>query len=146
MRVANRFAIAVHVLAILGQELGGDNRSEWIAGSVGVNPVVVRNILGRLRRAGLVHTHRGVVGALLARPLDQITLLDVYRAVEDDGEMFGIHPRPNPRCPVGAAIQGTLERVFHEAQEAMEARLAATTMDRIIEDMNTNATAATAAV
>ncbi len=144
MRTANRFAIAVHVLSILGQELGGDSSpespdrpgsSEWIAGSVGVNPVVVRNVIGMLRRAGLVATRRGVSGARITRPLGQITLLDVYRAVEDDGAVFSIHPRPNPKCPIGASIQGTLEKVFGEAQAAMESRLAGVTMDEVLHEL-----------
>lgn len=109
----------------------GAPTSEWMAGSIGVNAVIVRNIAGQLRRAGLVTARQGVAGTSLAKPLEQISLLDVYRAVEVDGELFAIHPRPNPDCPVGANIQSSLEDVFHEAQEAMEARLAATSVREI---------------
>jgi DNA-binding IscR family transcriptional regulator len=55
-----------------------------MAGSIGVNPVVVRNVTGMLKRAGLVRTQQGVAGTWLARPLSKVTLLDVYRAVEDE--------------------------------------------------------------
>jgi DNA-binding IscR family transcriptional regulator len=136
MRVASRFAIGVHVLSLLGTDPESDNTSEWMASSIGVNPVVVRNVTGMLRRAGLVTTRQGVAGAHLARPLAEITLLDVYRAVEAvDDELFAVHPSPNPECPVGAGIQATLERAFGEAQRAMEARLASTTMGEIIRDL-----------
>src|SRR5579884_4267870 len=98
MRIATRFSIAIHILTLLGFEEGESPTSEWMAGSIGVNPVVVRNILGMLRRAGLVHSQQGVAGARPSRPLDQITMLDVYRAVEEGGPLFAIHSHPNPAC------------------------------------------------
>ena len=136
MRVASRFAIAVHVLSLLGtDEEQALHTSDEMAGSIGVNPVVVRNVTGMLRRAGLVRTQQGVPGTRLARPPAEIRLLDVYRAVEDDAELFAVHPRPNAGCPVGANIQATLERVFGEAQQAMEARLGETTIAQVVQNL-----------
>lgn len=135
MRVANRFAIAVHILALLGTDEQADNTSEWMAGSIGVNPVIVRNVTGMLRRAGLVVTQQGVAGASLSRRPDSITLLDIYRAVEPDAELFSIHSRPNPKCSVGAKIEGALEKHFTAAQQAMEARLAKVTLKQVIHDI-----------
>jgi DNA-binding IscR family transcriptional regulator len=129
----------VHILALLGMEGDGGHTSEWIAGSVGVNPVIVRNVTGLLRRAGLVTTQQGVSGTYLARPLSKITLFDIYRAVETDADLFAIHAQPNPGCPVGANIQGTLEGVLGEAQHAMEARLARTKMSDIVKDIRSRA-------
>jgi Rrf2 family protein len=136
MRIANRFSIAVHILSLLGTIEDAEHTSEWMAGSIGVNPVIVRKISGMLRRAGLVRTSQGVAGAQLARPLSDITLLDVYRAVEPDGALFSVHPRPHPKCEVGSKIQGTLEKVFGEAQDALEAKLAATTMQQLVREMS----------
>ena len=87
-----------------------------------------------LRRAGVVSTRQGVAGTHLIKLLQEITLLDVYRAVQavDEGDLFAIHPNPNPKCPVGANIQATLENEFAEAQRAMEARLAQTTMEDVV--------------
>lgn len=116
-----------------------EHTSGWMAGSIGVNPVIVRNITGMLRRAGLVKTSQGVAGTQLARSLSDITLLDVYRAVEPDGTVFSVHPRPHPGCEVGAKIQGTLEAVFGEAQRAMEAKLAATSMQQLVRKMSQSA-------
>lgn len=114
-----------------------ENTSEWMAGSIGVNPVIVRNVTGMLRRAGLVTTRQGVAGTQLAKPLREITLLDVYRAVDavEEGDLFAVHPNPNPQCPVGANIQTTLEGVFAEAQRAMETRLAETTMEAVVQQL-----------
>ena len=137
MQVASRFSIGVHILSLLGANANAENTSEYMAGSIGVNAVIVRNVTGMLRRAGLVTTRQGVAGAHLAQPLRDITLLDVYRAVEavDEGYLFALHPNPNPKCPVGANIQAALEGVLAQAQRAMEERLAGTTMDEVVRQL-----------
>ena len=89
-----------------------------------------------LRRAGLINTSQGVKGAQLSRPLSKISLLDVYRAVEPDGALFSVHPRPHPGCEVGSKIQGTLEKVFGQAQDAMETMLAATSMQQVVRELS----------
>jgi DNA-binding IscR family transcriptional regulator len=119
----SQFSVAVHVLSLLNQD-DLPKSSEFMAGSVGVNPVVIRNVTGLLRRAGLLDTRRGVIGARLSRPATQISLLDVYRAVQAPETVLKVHQHPSPDCPVGARIQGVLGEVFSEAQAALEARLA----------------------
>ena len=139
MRIANRFSIGVHILSLLGARREAEPTSEWMAGSIGVNPVVVRNVTGMLKRAGLVRTQQGVAGASLARPLSEVTLLDVYRAVEDESSLFSVHPRPNPKCPVGARIEGTLRDVFAEAEDAMHAKLAGITLAEVVRRLGRSA-------
>ncbi len=136
MRIANRFSIAIHILSLLGALRDTEHTSEWMAGSIGVNPVVVRNITGMLRRAGLVCTHQGVAGARLARPLSEVTLLDVYRAVEEDTSVFSVHPRPNPKCPVGSRIEETLSQIFANAERAMHAKLEGVTLDQVVRKLS----------
>jgi len=94
-----------------------------------------------LRRAGLVGTQQGVAGTWLARPLSEVTLLDVYRAVEDEASLFSIHPRPNPKCPVGARIEGTLSEAFAEAENAMHTKLAGITLEQVVRRLETPAPA-----
>ena len=131
--ISNRFAVAVHILSLL--EINKEERvtSEFIAGSVNTNPVVIRRIIGLLNKAGLVRTNAGVAGATIARPVEQITLLDIYRAVQTDAqeELFAIHDKPNPDCGVGRHIQGSLEAAFTEAQLAMEQKLSSMTLEQI---------------
>jgi DNA-binding IscR family transcriptional regulator len=141
VRIANRFSIAVHILSLLGALREAEHTSEWMAGSIGVNPVVVRNVTGMLRRARLVRTQQGVAGTKLARPLSEVTLLDVYRAVEEEGSVFSVHPRPNPKCPVGARIEGALREAFAEAENAMHAKLAGITLEQVIRRLETSAPA-----
>jgi DNA-binding IscR family transcriptional regulator len=131
-QISTRFSIAVHILsliAISSQDCTGD----FIAGSVSTNPVIIRRIMGMLKKAGLVEVRPGVGGATLLKGPDEITLLDVYRAVEaiEDDHLFAIHADPNPQCPVGRNIESALSVEMMEAQRAMEQRLAQVSLSQL---------------
>ena len=133
MQIAARFSIAVHVLSLLGVMPEQEPTSEFLAGSIGVNPVVVRRVIGMLRDAGLVETHQGRAGARLAKSLAEVTLLDVFRAVDAVDRLFAFHENPNPNCPVGANIQTALEGELSSAQSAMELHLSRVTLSSIVD-------------
>jgi Rrf2 family protein len=128
--ISSRVAVAVHVLAYMAWKRSEAQTSERIASSVNTNPVVVRRIIGSLRNAGMVHVQPGVGGgATLAREPGDITLLDVYRAVEDDEELFSLHPsEPSQSCNVGGNIRDVLRPIFCRAHRAMEGVLAEVTI------------------
>jgi Rrf2 family protein len=134
--LSSRFAVAVHILTLLEQGGGGPVTSEHIAGSVNTNPAVIRRLLGLLARAGLTRSQFGAGGgALLARPAAEITLLDVYRAVEE-GEVFALHREaPNPACPVGRHIQASLQVRMDAATQALEAELATRSIADMLADV-----------
>lgn len=134
---SNRFAVAVHILSLIELSKGVRVTSEYIAGSVNTNAVVIRRLMGMLNKAGLLLTTPGVAGATLARPASQITMLDIYRAVQSEGheDLFAIHEKPNPACSVGKNIQHSLETVFTEAQLALEAKLASQTLEQVTTDL-----------
>jgi len=140
MAISSRFSVAAHILTLIHQSEGTRITSEYIASSVNTNPVVIRRILGMLSKAGLVRTSAGVAGATLARPLGEITMLDVYRAVQpEQEELFSMHEHPNPACPVGRNIQASLDGVFTSAQRALEAELASVTMEQVSLDVASRA-------
>ncbi len=130
---SSRFAVAVHILALLEESGDGPVTSEYIAGSVNTNPAVVRRILSMLASAGITASRLGAGGgALLARPAAEITLLEVFQAVEAC-ELFAMHSaQPNPQCPVGRNIQAVLEETTGAAQRALEAELAGRTIADVL--------------
>lgn len=136
MNTSSRFAFAVHVVALLAQQEGVPLSSEIIAGSVNTNPALIRRLLTMLAQAGLTTSQLGAGGgALLARAPEDITLLEVYRAVEDP-QLFGLHrEEPNPACMVGRNIQQVLRGIMDDAQRAMEASLAARTVADTFSDV-----------
>ena len=134
MKISSRFTVAVHILSLVAIERNELCTSEWIAKSVNTNPVVIRRVIGKLRDAELVQVRQGVGGTTLQKPLNEITLLDVYRAVEvvQEGELFQMHEKPNPDCPVGANIEAVLELILLRAQVAMESVLGEITMEDLV--------------
>ena len=138
MQIGSKFTIGVHAITAIDyfKEMDRVN-SEFLAGSIGVNPVIVRSVISQLREAGLLQTRRGSSGAELAKKLDEITLYDVYKAVgsvnEEEG-LFHFHEQPNPNCPVGRNIHQVLGHRLTEAEKAMEDKLRSTTLADIVED------------
>ena len=138
MQIGSKFTIGVHIITAIDyfKEMDRVN-SEFLAGSIGVNPVIVRTIISQLREAGLVQTQRGSSGASLAKRLDEITLYDVYKAVgsvdEEEG-LFHFHEQPNPDCPVGRNIHKVLDQRLVDAQRVMEEKLKQTTLADIVKD------------
>lgn len=138
MQISSRFTIAVHVLTCI--EVFKDDyqvNSEFIAASVGVNPVIIRKIFGQLKEAGLIHVQRGGNGGVsLAKPADAITLCDIYRAVEsvDQEGLFHFHENPNVNCPVGRNMHYVMDGRLAKVQEAMEKELSSMTLADVITD------------
>ncbi|HLA79495.1 MAG TPA: Rrf2 family transcriptional regulator [Vicinamibacteria bacterium] len=130
--LSSRFAVAVHVLAVQAVMSDRVLTSDFLAGSVNTNPVVVRRILGMLRRAGLVVVQPGPGGgSRLAKPPNRIRLAEVYRAVEK-GELLALHKSPPSRfCPVGRNIGGVLAEIFCDAEGALEKALEKRSLDEV---------------
>ncbi|GAB7054385.1 MULTISPECIES: Rrf2 family transcriptional regulator [Paenibacillus] len=136
-KISSRFSIAVHILSLVSLS-SSPCTSDFIAASVNTNPVIIRRIIGQLKNAGLVYVKAGTGGTYLRKELDEITLLDVYKAVEvaEKGGLFNFHEHPNPVCPVGANIESVLRKNMIEAQNAMEQRLAQVTLKQLVTELS----------
>ncbi len=84
-----------------------------------------------LKKAGLIDVRAGVGGASLLKKPEEISLLEVYRAVHaaEEDQLFRVHENSNIQCSVGRNIEIVLQSEFREAQRAMEQRLAQTTLE-----------------
>lgn len=124
MPTSSRFAVAVHILAGLATNDGQPLTSEEIAKSASTNPVVIRRILSMLNAAGFSHSQMGQGGgALLSKKPDTISLLEVFRTVENE-ELFALHRScPDQDCAVGRHIQPVLQSTIDRALGALEAEL-----------------------
>ena len=137
MQITSKFTAAVHILTCI-DIFDGQMRvtSDFLSGSTGVNAVIVRNVLGQLRNAGIVETRQGSGGAHLAKALDKITLYDIYKAVDcvDDEGLFHFHENPNADCPVGRNIHKAMDDRLQTAQAALENELKSTTLAQVVAD------------
>ena len=75
MQISSRFTMAVHTLLCI-DFFGKTEKvtSDFIAGSVGTNPVIIRKLLIQLKAAGLIQVKRGTGG----RPWKSLYLTSVY--------------------------------------------------------------------
>ena len=129
MAANSQFAVAIHVLSILAK--AGDERvkSDYIAGSVNTNPVVIRRLLSNLQEAGLVQSQVGAAGGTtLARQPKDIRLSEIYKALPC-GEVFALHPKePNQDCPVGRGIETVLCNLQKQIDRSIGDKLAEYTL------------------
>ena len=126
MQISSRFTIATHMLVIIALK-GKESKvtSDFLASSVGVNPVIIRKTLSQLKKAEII------------KNLEDISLLDIYQAVEclgKTGQLFSFHDNPNPTCPVGANIHGVLDEKLQKIQLAMEQELSQTSLAQVVAD------------
>ncbi len=134
MKTSCRFAMAVHVLAVLAYHEGDRVTSAALAGSVNTNPVIVRRLLLLLQKTRLVETCKGAgAGSRLSRSPRRINMAEIYRSVEDSESFATPMRKPSADCPVGHCILAALGKVFDSAQNAMEKDLAKTTLADVIE-------------
>lgn len=161
MKISSRFSIAVHIVLIL-VFLGHQQKqtSDFLSSCIPVNPVVIRRILGMLKKAGIVDIKSGEGGAILLVDPSELSLLDIYQAVESCDSLFNSHKEPPQKCPMncypcpkiqnsldsesansclinkGCFIYDNIENHLQSAQKAMEESLKSTTIQQIILELN----------
>lgn len=138
MQITSRFTIAVHALAFIN--LFQDKQrvtSNVLASSIQANPVIIRTVLSKLKEAGMINARQGSGGSRLAKPLEEITLYDIYKAVDtvDETGLFHFHENPHPSCVVGGNIHKALDDKIQSVQDAMENELRNITMGDVVGDL-----------
>lgn len=139
MQRDSRLSRMLHVLIHMARhELPAT--SEAIAQMLSTNPVVVRRTMAGLRKHGYVTSVRGHGGGwTLARPLQDITLADIHRAL-DSPAIFAIGARvDHAGCLVEQAVNATLDDAFQEAERLLIARLDGITLADVANDLNRRA-------
>jgi Rrf2 family protein len=130
----SRFSTSVHILTLLASASKGEVlTSEYLAGSININPVLVRKELINLRKHGLVESKEGKNGGVyLSKAAGSIYLSDVYRAVQDVPLLGRAKNKPNPACPVGRQIGAHLEHLYAGAEQALVQQLGTTTLQEFV--------------
>lgn len=143
MTTNTRFPVAVHILVSLAYEPQDVISSTELAKSVGTNPVVIRRLVGRLHKAGLVQARPGKDGGVeLARRPETITLMDVYRAVEG-GSPFTVPDKPeNKGCAVSCSMKRLLASVLAETDRAISKSLEKVRLSDLVKEIERSAAAA----
>ena len=139
MQISIKCSVAVHCLIFIHEAKGiAKVTSNLLAQSTGSNPVVIRNILSALKKAGLITVPRGTGGAELCADPSQITLYQIYSALEPDGvtSIIGIHPCDGRPCPVAQNIRKVLEPPYHKIEDAVKEAMEEITLQSMIDDFH----------
>lgn len=138
MQISSKFTIGVHLLAVIDY-LGEDEKttSNILASSIGVNPVIVRNVMRNLKEGELISVSQGKSGISLTKTPDQITFYDVYKAVDSvkDEGLFHFHENPNPECPIGRNIHKAMDSKLKRVQRCMEDEMRKITLADVMTDI-----------
>lgn len=111
-----RFATAIHILVLAEKFQGQLITSDFIAGSINVNPVVVRREIRFLKEAGYINSKKGKEGGIfLTKNATDILLGDVYKIVNHEN-IFGKMNQTNPECTIGKQMNANLEVLFNKAE------------------------------
>jgi len=128
MKRNSRLSLALHTLSHMAAEPDRMRTSAHIAEHAGTNPVVVRRVLGVLRKAGLLTSEKGHAGGWrLARPPESISLADVYLAL-DERLVASDSAHVPPSCSVEHALHARVSDVLEEVEQSLIERLSETSI------------------
>ena len=138
MQISSKFTIGVHLLVVVDYLSDSEKvTSNVLAGSIGVNPVIVRNVMGSLKEAGIIDISQGKSGITLKKKLDEITFYDIYKAIDlvNEEGIFNFHENPNPKCPIGRNIHKVLDDRLLSIQARMENEMKGMTVADVASDI-----------
>lgn len=132
---STKFAVSIHILSLIALKKEESITSDYIAGSVNTNPALVRRLMSGLKKAELIQTQTkiGVTGLLKAP--EEISLLEIFKAVESRQDLFAIHSDTNTSCPVGSKIGCVLEDINGKVQSEFEKELGNLHLSDILEGL-----------
>lgn len=133
MKFSTRLSDAIHILLFIYLNQETRLSSDQIAKSICTNPSYVRRLMAEMKEAGLIRSMRGQANPMLQRSPDSITLLDVYRAVEDQKPLLHLDTHTNPECGVGVNIQLALQEHYDRIQEIAEKAMGETSLQDILD-------------
>jgi Rrf2 family protein len=129
MQLTRRGDYAVRAMLALADADGALVTGGAIARDTGVPPAFLPQVMGDLIRAGLARAQQGRSGGYaLARPADEISLLQIVEAVEGDSRRTTCILRGGP-----CGLDGTcrVHDAFFAGQESLLATIADATLDRL---------------
>ena len=139
MQISMKCSIAIHCLIFIYEAKGiAKVTSNLLAESTGCNPVIIRNIISSLKKAGLISVARGTGGAELCMQPSEITLYQIYNALEPDGlsSLIGIHPCKDRKCPVAQNIQKVLQSPYQKIEDSIKETMKNITLQSMIDDFH----------
>lgn len=132
MKYSTRLSDTLHLLAFICLTEGASLSSARIAESIQTNPAYVRQLMSLLKKADLLTNTQGQANPRITRPAEEITMLDVYRAVEGEKPLLHMDTHTNPGCGVGIYVQMAIADCYQEIQDVAEKKMSQITLADIL--------------
>lgn len=132
---STKFAVSIHILSLIALKKEESITSDYIAGSVNTNPALVRRLMSGLKKAELIQTQTKIGVTGLLKVPEEISLLEIFKAVESRQDLFAIHSDTNTSCPVGSKIGCVLEDINGKVQSEFEKELGNLHLSDILEGL-----------
>lgn len=120
---STKLSVSIHILCMIALSPDSSITSDHMADSIQTNPALVRRLMSQLKKANLIETQTKLGATGLAKSSSEISLLEVFRAVEPEQRLFDIHTGTNMKCPVGANIGNVLTQIYDQVQTNFEDQL-----------------------
>lgn len=122
--ISGKFAITLHILTLLSKFPDEYLSSEFLAGSMNINPVLVRKEIANLKKHNMVESREGKNGGTrLAKSVKDITLDDIFKMTFQKVSLGYAKNDPNPACPVGKKINQNLDALYNDINNKISAQL-----------------------
>ncbi|MDO5145713.1 MAG: Rrf2 family transcriptional regulator [Eubacteriales bacterium] len=134
MKYSTKLSDAIHILVLIALNPLENLTSAAFANSIKTNPAFVRQIMGLLKKGGIITSVPGHPTPALAREPENITLFSIYKAVEGDKPLLHLDTHTNPECGVGVNIQYSIQQYYNFVQDAAEQKMKDITLQDIIKN------------
>lgn len=137
MKMSSKFTVSVQMLLLITVSESKKVTSEMISESTGSNPVMVRQLFGKLKKAGILNVSTGRGVTMLMKAPSDISLWDIYLAVEgyNSNELFKFHPKISEGCDVGRFFEDILSIHLDEAVRAMGEKMSKISLTQLIDEL-----------
>lgn len=126
---------ATHIMVYIALHDDKNLKSDRIASSLNTDATLVRRIMGKLKKHGLLVSTRGVARPTIAHDVRQITLKDIYLAVTTKRNLLNVDTNTSDTCSVGTVIPKVMDHYYQEIQSSAEARMDKISLQDIIDDV-----------
>lgn len=133
----SRFATLIHILTVLAKSPDQWLSSDWISGSIQINPVIIRKELLVLKELGWVESKKGIHGgSMLKVSSNEILLVDIYKVVKTSNVLGRKNDCDGSQCPVGKGINRELEKLFQETDQVLMNALGSRTLRNFVDQFD----------
>ena len=135
MKYSHRLSDAVHILVYL--EILGSNSSSAIAENVNSNPSLIRRLIAHMVKGGILERsgQHGEISIKLTRPAAQVSLLDIYQAVESHQEFLDVDQEINHLHPLSRCMPDVLGAAYQRVQTAAEQEMAQISLQSVVDQV-----------